>query len=577
MDFNLEHYKILGEKAGIKTGKLNKNFLFTLFCTDIFYYEKNIQINDIQVGFVDGKGDGGIDYITIHDDQLKIIQGKSSSNITYRNIIEYIDYIIDTINQIENLDNNRLNEKIIDRYLNTKALLDDDFNTEIVIFSAGKISAKIKYDLEKKLNEKKYQDYLFNIVDINDIELKKIEIETKNEFVKYGELLLSESGKYIKYEESYLANIKASSLKKLYLQSKASIFNYNLREYIGNKQVDSGIEKTIENEKENFWYFNNGITIVCSYCSPDGYALKLENFSIINGAQTTTIIGKSDIGPINDFDLVCKIVVNNNWNDKDDSSFINNISQASNSQKAIIPRDLKSNSREQRELQKLAAYNGKKSLGIEIKRGIKHPNYSAIDKEYKIKNDELGQLMLCCFFQRPGTARNGKRKIFDNSKLYKQIFLRSVDYDTLFDLVKLSNYYKEYKEKFVNRKKEPELLIIAQYAKFVTLATVFYLIKKQRNIINNYYDKALYEDNINGEIISNYKKDDLKELLFELFDVINEILSDIYEINHENAKTPSNFFKTDSNYHNIILKEFEKRINRTSYKDNIKKSMKIFS
>jgi hypothetical protein len=68
-----------------------------------------------------------------------------------------------------------------------------------------------------------------------------------------------------------------------------------LREHIVQKSVDDAIDDTIKKERENFWYYNNGITIGCNDYRIDGYKLKLYDFSIINGAQTTTKIGKSNL------------------------------------------------------------------------------------------------------------------------------------------------------------------------------------------------------------------------------------------------------------------------------------------
>ena len=52
----------------------------------------------------------------------------------------------------------------------------------------------------------------------------------------------------------------------------------------------------------------------------------------------------------------------------------------------------------------LQSWLDKENIYLEIKRGEKKKN-----KKYKIKNDELGQLILYLFvYQQPGTARSGK-------------------------------------------------------------------------------------------------------------------------------------------------------------------------
>lgn len=76
--------------------------------------------------------------------------------------------------------------------------------------------------------------------------------------------------------------------------------------------MNSAIQKTLAEQPENFWYFNNGITVICesvekSLVGSPGRALGLfncEGVSIVNGAQTVgsigTIIGSS-VDPSEEF------------------------------------------------------------------------------------------------------------------------------------------------------------------------------------------------------------------------------------------------------------------------------------
>ena len=51
--------------------------------------------------------------------------------------------------------------------------------------------------------------------------------------------------------------------------------------------VDTGIKRTLDKERENFWFLNNGIIIACTEYDIDGDTIKLTDFSIVNGGQTT--------------------------------------------------------------------------------------------------------------------------------------------------------------------------------------------------------------------------------------------------------------------------------------------------
>ena len=114
-----------------------------------------------------------------------------------------------------------------------------------------------------------------------------------------------------------------------------------------------------------------------------------------------------------DFPLVCKIV-KSDLNNKKSREFIGKISEASNSQKPIKFRDLKSNDIQQKELEAKAGSN-KYPLAIEIKRGVKAKNYNKVrEKWQRVSNEYVGQLILSCVFQKPGIARNSKNTIFSS-------------------------------------------------------------------------------------------------------------------------------------------------------------------
>ena len=112
----------------------------------------------------------------------------------------------------------------------------------------------------------------------------------------------------------------------------------NLRYFVRKKEVDNAIQKTISEEPQNFWYKNNGIIIICENYEIDGKVLRLYNFSIINGGQTTNRIGRSDINE--DFFLQCKVVKTKGITSSERDSFALSIAEASNAQKPIKKSDI---------------------------------------------------------------------------------------------------------------------------------------------------------------------------------------------------------------------------------------------
>ncbi len=83
------------------------------------------------------------------------------------------------------------------------------------------------------------------------------------------------------------------------------LFEENIREYLGTQGVNNGIIKTLKSktDRENFFYYNNGITIICEKCdtlkgteasgdSKNLYGFKLVNPQIVNGCQTVNSIAE---------------------------------------------------------------------------------------------------------------------------------------------------------------------------------------------------------------------------------------------------------------------------------------------
>ncbi|MDD6712226.1 MAG: AIPR family protein [Sharpea porci] len=550
-------------------GKKTEEFTFTLEAVDMFYYKRNIGAADIKLGFVDGSRDGGVDYIYSNEETLYLIQGKSSSTLTVEDVENALNKMAKTFTKFKDRKYDEFNESVKNALSNAYDDLTDDKNVELVLFTKTSFDKTTK----KKINEISKSDILnkFNIsvYDRNDIDLQKAIEEESSDLVEEGQLRLFDNEDKNANRLSFgngkgiIVNICASSLKNLYQQfNKHGLFSYNLREHITQKNVDDAIDYTIKKEPEKFWYYNNGITIGCNDYSIDGYKIKLYGFSIINGAQTTTKIGKSNIvNEKHDFALTCKIVrADKSFGDEED--FISKISEASNSQKPIKSRDLKSNLKEQRIMQNKAADNGKYSLSIEIKRGVHPSNYKSVEKWQRVQNDYVGQLIYSCIFQHPGKARNSKNTMFSSKDVYQTIFHRNHDYNTLFDLVRIGDAYDTYVKNLAETAEGDdaiERLSMAKNAKLSVLAVLCYLLKKKRGIIKDRNSDGLHQDNIKGFLVSKYPGDDLDKLLDNCFSFVIRELVRIYKQNENALKLTSysNFLKTDQYYDDIILQSFD--------------------
>lgn len=114
-----------------------------------------------------------------------------------------------------------------------------------------------------------------------------------------AELSLSNWGVIDEPFTAYYGQISAHDLALLWKQHRRKLFTENIRNYIGMSDINVGILKTLNEEPENFIYFNNGVTALCKSIKPlpartvgkTTGLFECKGISIINGAQTVGSIG----------------------------------------------------------------------------------------------------------------------------------------------------------------------------------------------------------------------------------------------------------------------------------------------
>jgi hypothetical protein len=149
--------------------------------------------------------------------------------------------------------------------------------------------------------------------------------------------------------KSFLVNMNSNELRKKYRLYKDKLFSRNVRIYQEKYKPNKSIKGTLTNHPNNFWYFNNGITILTERITlkSDDQVIILKNPQIINGCQTVTTIGENKES---DACLFIKIVEIED--DILNQNLIDGIIQANNRQTPVDERMLKSNHPLQVKIQK---------------------------------------------------------------------------------------------------------------------------------------------------------------------------------------------------------------------------------
>lgn len=148
---------------------------------------------------------------------------------------------------------------------------------------------------------------------------------------------------------SYLCVLKADVLADLYRQYSSRLLEKNVRSFLDFRGVNKGIRDTIREEPEKFIAYNNGLTITATDIKTYEkkrklYITSLTDFQIVNGGQTTATIyfSNKDGLDISKVQIMAKINVAKQTNEKDLEKLINNISEFSNAQSKVSKVDLRS-------------------------------------------------------------------------------------------------------------------------------------------------------------------------------------------------------------------------------------------
>jgi len=248
--------------------------------------------------------------------------------------------------------------------------------------------------------------------------------------------------------------IPARFLYRQYKKYKAKLFSANVRDYLGSRLSDSninnGIKKSAENDADNFWVFNNGLTIlVNSYAletkSKKNY-LKIQGISIVNGAQTTGAIGSLSRLPSDTVSVPARFVQTDNQN------LVHSIIQFNNSQNKITASDFRSTDKIQKKLKDQIS----KIPDAEYEGGRRGGYSDAIRRRPKLLPSYTVAQALASFHGDPVIAYNQKANIWADDRLYSKCFNDDTKGAHIVCAYALLRAVEEKKLSLVNKSKKSE-------------------------------------------------------------------------------------------------------------------------
>jgi len=196
-----------------------------------------------------------------------------------------------------------------------------------------------------------------------------------------------------------------------------SIFESNVRDYQGTTEVNDGIQSTLrDNADDEFWWLNNGITIIASKATLSGKTLTVEDPQIVNGLQTSTEV-------FNHFrqhntaaerrNLLVRVIVPPATESRD------RIIKATNSQTQIPVASLRATERIHRDIEE---YLRPHHLFYDRRKNFYKNEGKPIDKIVSISH--LAQAVMAIVLQRPNDARARPSSLLKRDEDYETVFNR---------------------------------------------------------------------------------------------------------------------------------------------------------
>ncbi len=187
---------------------------------------------------------------------------------------------------------------VIEALADYEEKVNEGYSVDFYFVSTGNASPRTLQLAEKRnalfaKENKPIKFYLLDFAGLKDFYIRSLSLE---ESVPQEVRLPLPRGRFFEKNDPHptlVTVLKGNALRDLYKRHKEALFAWNIRGYLGNRGINEEIISTAEDAPDNFFYFNNGVSAVCTDYQISDSELFAENFQIINGAQTVGALGRA--------------------------------------------------------------------------------------------------------------------------------------------------------------------------------------------------------------------------------------------------------------------------------------------
>lgn len=394
----------------------------------------SIELTEAHSLLTDGGGDAGIDAIYVGGTSdlelpVTIFQGKYKQNLEVDSNFpaNEVQKVVNTIWTIFDVDKdiNTLNPNLKSEIQEIRSLIGDGF---IPVVKVVMVNNGIKWNDEGEQHLKN-ANFPKDQVDFEHINHENIvDFIQSHKGIKVSLRLNGASiVENFNFKRVLIGKANVAEIAKLFNTYGDGLLEKNIRRYLGlnRNRVNEAIQETLLGDrKDNFYFKNNGITMICKKFSYNALQEKnwdivAEDIQIINGGQTCkTIQHTISNNPDNDYSQVFVLVrlYELSVSDEDNENLVNEITLATNSQNPVDLSDLRSNDKIQRTLE--TDING---LGYNYRR----------KKDIASSNDSViplsvaAQAIYAIWKEQPHLAKFKRKELFGS--LYDRVYTKDLN------------------------------------------------------------------------------------------------------------------------------------------------------
>lgn len=443
---------IIEERIAKKLPSEKKDEVFEFLVYEQVLKEYDLSVDEIRSGSVDGRNDGGIDaiYILINGHLISDIKSsllpKANANLEvyfftckHRDVFKQdpinsmctsLQELLDFSKEDKQLDG-QYNEEVLEKrntfisaYRKVATIL-ERLSIKVIFASRGDTKNELGDNVEARgrqietICRENFSgcDAKFEFWGSEEILAayrKKADyslILNVNECLSHGKQMvvladLKEYFKFITYDD-----------KKI----RKYLFDSNVRDFMGINAVNEDILETLNSKKNNedFWWLNNGITILCSSAIAIGKSITIENVQIVNGLQTSECIYRYFLSQNHDEDnrvVLIKILPCESTIIADD------IIRSTNNQTAVMSSSLRATDKIQEDIEEILR---KEDLYYE--RRVNYYSNQGIPLNQIYSPLYLAKGYAALVLKKPYSAVTLKQKFMRKEESYEKIFSEKDD------------------------------------------------------------------------------------------------------------------------------------------------------